>query len=73
MIARSTISLRDISFNVFKPPKQVADPGLELEHVLFTVVLRTTYRTFCLVRFARQMGYVFVYTKRYLMRKRIRF
>ena len=60
------------SFDVFEPPKQVADLGLKLEHVMFAVVLRTTSRTFWLVRFARQATYVFVYTKRYPMRKQIR-
>ena len=34
--------------------------NFKLEHVMFTVALRTTFRTFWLVRFAGQMGGVFV-------------
>ena len=52
------------SFDVFEPPKQVADLGFKLEHVMFAVVLWATSRTFWLVRFSRQTVYVFVYTKR---------
>jgi hypothetical protein len=53
------------SFDVFEAPKQVADRRLKLEHVMLTVVPRTAYRTFWLVRFSGQMACVFVYTKRY--------
>ena len=38
-VARSTISLRDIPSVSFQPPKQVADLGPKLEHVMFAVFL----------------------------------
>ena len=61
------------SFDVFEPPKQVADLGFKLEHVMFAVVLWATSRTFWLVRFSRQTVYLFVYTKRYRTRKQFQF
>ena len=41
------------SFDVFEPPKQVADLGFELEHVMFAAVPRAAFRTFWFVRISR--------------------
>jgi len=44
------------SFDVFEPPKQVADLGFKLEHLMLAVVPRAPSRTIWLIRLSRHNG-----------------